>query len=575
MTIVTFFIDNKVVVCFFIKLREPKILIMKIKTIKATEEAYQYPLLIKDLLENALRVNPKHEIVYLDEVRMNYYELYDRIKQFCNLLSEIGLEGGSVVGMMDYDSHRYLEAFFAVPISANVLHTINWRLAPDQILYTINHAEDEILIVHEDFLPIVEGFADRLETVKKIIVIQEQLKSPVGTKLQIEGCYETLLAKQSVEYEFPTFSEEAIATLFYTTGTTGSPKAVFFSHRQLMLHTLVEMSTLSLMNEGFKINASDVYLPLTPMFHVHAWGMPYVATALTLKQVYVGRFEPKRFIEIFINEKPTISHCVPTILNMLLVSPQAQTIDLSSWRVLIGGSALSRPLAQKAMERGISVVTGYGMSETCPLLTTSYLSLETVQADLETQLDIRTLTGRAALLVDLKVVNEKGENVPKDGKTLGEVVVRAPFLTMGYYKDPIRSKELWAGGYMHTGDIAWMNAQGDIKIVDREKDVIKTGGEWMSSLRIEELIQAHPDVVDAAVVGIPDPKWGERPIALVITKDKKALSHQELSDHMMQFVDNNSLNKWAIPDQFIGVDEIPKTSVGKINKRLIRELYSK
>ncbi|MGL4582235.1 MAG: AMP-binding protein, partial [Flavobacterium sp.] len=300
--------------------------------------------------------------------------------------------------------------------------------------------------------------------------------------------------------------------------------------------------------------------------------LPYVATSLSLKQVYVGKFEPVSFFEIFRKEKPTISHCVPTILNMLLTSPEANDIDFSNWSVLVGGSALSKPLARRAMERGISVVTGYGMSETCPLLTTSYLSLETIKDDLESQLNIRTMTGRAALLVDLKIVDEHGKEVPKDGKSLGELVVRAPYLTMGYYKDKAKSEELWEGGYLHTGDIAWIDANNDVKIVDRSKDVIKTGGEWMSSLALEEMIGSYHGILDVAVVGIPDEKWGERPFALVVVKEGEVITEEQLKKHMQSYVDKAVINKWAIPDRFVFVKDIPKTSVGKISKKRIREL---
>lgn len=544
---------------------------MKIKTIESASNAHSYQLLIKDLLENSLRVNPQHEIVYKDKERFDYYELYKRIKQLCNLYNDLGLEGGSVVGVIDYDSHRYLMNYFAVPITGNVLHTVNWRLAPEQMLYTINHAEDEVLIVHEDFLPIIESIKDKMTTVKKIIVIRNN-NSIVDTSLSISGYFDDLVTSSSSEYTFPDFSEEAVATLFYTTGTTGAPKAVYFTHRQLVLHTMVEMSVLSLMNEAFKINSKDVYLPLTPMFHVHAWGLPYAATALSLKQVYVGKFEPVSFLKIFRKEKPTISHCVPTILNMLLTSPEANDIDFSNWSVLVGGSALSKPLARRAMERGISVITGYGMSETCPLLTTSYLSLETIKDDLESQLNIRTMTGRAALLVDLKIVDEQGKEVPKDGKSLGELVVRAPYLTMGYYKDKAKSEELWEGGYLHTGDIAWIDANNDVKIVDRSKDVIKTGGEWMSSLALEEMIGSYHGILDVAVVGIPDEKWGERPFALVVVKEGEVITEEQLKQHMQTYVDKAVINKWAIPDRFVFVKDIPKTSVGKISKKRIREL---
>lgn len=546
---------------------------MRIKTIEAASNAHHYQLLIKDLLENSLRVNPMHEVVYKDLVRMNYFELYDKIKRLCNLYCNLGLEGGSVIGVVDYDSHRYLMNYFAIPITGNVLHTVNWRLAPEQVLYTINHAEDEVLIVHEDFLPLIESFKDRMVTVKEIIVIRDHNKD-INTSVNYIGYFDDLIEKESAKFVFPSFSEDAIATLFYTTGTTGNPKAVYFSHRQLVLHTMVEMSVMSTMNEAFKIKSSDVYLPLTPMFHVHAWGLPYLATSLSLKQVYVGKFEPKSFLEIFAKEKPTISHCVPTILNMLLESPAAKNIDLSTWSVLIGGSALSKPLARRALEHGISVVTGYGMSETCPLLTSSYLSLETIKNDMESQLEIRTRTGRAALLVDLKVIDEQGNEVPKDGKSLGEIVVRGPYLTMGYYKDKEKGEELWEGGYLHTGDVAWIDENNDVKIVDRSKDVIKTGGEWMSSLTLEEMIGSYEGVIEVAVIGIPDEKWGERPFALVVKNESEKIEEQDLKRHMQKYVDKQVINKWAIPDRFVFVSEIPKTSVGKISKKKIRELYS-
>ncbi|MDR0228498.1 MAG: fatty acid--CoA ligase [Flavobacteriaceae bacterium] len=545
---------------------------MNIKTIEGAANAHNYQLLIKDLLENSLRVNPHHQIVYKDLVRIDYFEFYSKVKQLCNVYTSLGVDGGKVIGVIDYDSHRFLMNYFAVPITGNVLHTINWRLSAEQILYTINHAEDEVLVVHADFLPLIEGFADRLETVKEIIVICEE-GNTVQTTLKYVGEFDQMLKEASDSYHFPEFSEEAIATMFYTTGTTGHPKAVYFSHRQLVLHTMVEMSVLSTMNEAFKITSSDVYLPLTPMFHVHAWGLPYLATALSLKQVYVGRFEPNSFLKIFEKEQPTVSHCVPTILNMLLTSPEAATIDFSKWSVLIGGAGLSKPLAERALKRGISVVTGYGMSETCPLLTSSYLSLLTINKDREEQIEMRTMTGRAALLVDLKIIDEEGKEVPKDGKTLGEIVVRAPYLTKGYYKEPEKSEDLWEGGYMHTGDVAWINEDNNIKIVDRFKDVIKTGGEWTSSLLLEDLIGTYRGIVDVAVVGVPDERWSERPLALIVLREEGSTTEQQIKEHLQQYIDSSVINKWAVPDRIVFVKDIPKTSVGKINKKLIRELF--
>lgn len=545
---------------------------MRIKTITPTSQAFAYELLIKDLLENSLRINPENQITYKGEITMNYYTFYNKVKQLCNLYQSLGLQGGSVVGVIDYDSSYYLMNYFAVPITGNVLHTINWRLAPGQILYTINHAQDEVLIVHEDFLSLIEPFIDQMPSVKQIVIIR---KSGAQSESVFKKAYDfdDLLSKQSQVYEFPNFSEQAVATLFYTTGTTGDPKAVYFTHRQLVLHTMVEMGVLCTMNPAFKVTIEDVYMPLTPMFHVHAWGMPYLATALSLNQVYLGKFDVELFIELFKKYKPTVSHCVPTILNMILNNPLAQEIDFSSWKLLIGGSALSKPLALQALKRNIAVITGYGMSETCPLLTTTYLNQQELLLDQEQQVELRTLTGKAAFLVDLKVVDPNGNQVPKDSKSLGEVVVRAPYLTMGYYKDAQKSEELWKDGYLHTGDVAWMSPSGDIKIVDRYKDVIKTGGEWMSSLALEDLIGSHPGVKEVAVVGLEDQTWAERPFALVVKQKQAQLTQEILKEFMQDFVRQSIINKWAIPDRFEFVEQIPKTSVGKISKKDIREMY--
>jgi fatty-acyl-CoA synthase len=278
-------------------------------------------------------------------------------------------------------------------------------------------------------------------------------------------------------------------------------------------------------------------------------------------------------LKLLVTEKVTFSHCVPTILHMLLSSPAAKDVDLRGWKVIIGGSALPRGLAKAALERGIEVFTGYGMSETCPLLTLANLKPNMLDWDLEKQLTIRCKTGIPVPLVDLKVADiTSGNQVPRDGKTAGEITVRTPWLTQGYFKAPDKSEELWAGGYLHTGDIANQDADGYVQITDRLKDVIKTGGEWISSLHLESLISQHEAISEVAVVGVPDEKWGERPLALVVTKPdyKDKVSNDELKNFLQQFVEDGSLSKWGIPDSFMLVDAIPKTSVGKIDKKVIK-----
>jgi fatty-acyl-CoA synthase len=393
------------------------------------------------------------------------------------------------------------------------------------------------------------------------------------TPLDINAEYETLLATSDPNYHFADFSEDARATTFYTTGTTGLPKGVYFSHRQLVMHTFGVLAAVMGSGQGH-INRDDVYLPITPMFHVHAWGVPYAATVLGVKQVYPGRYVPDHLLRLIQRENVTFSHCVPTILQMLLASPTVDEVDLSRWKVVIGGSALPRALAKQARDRGVDVFTAYGMSETCPILTLAQLKPHMLDWDEERQLEIRCKTGLPIPLVELRVVDEEMNDLPHDGKTPGEVVVRAPWLTQGYLKDPKNSEALWRGGYLHTGDIGVMDEEGYLKITDRLKDVIKTGGEWISSLELEDLILKHPAVAETAVVGVPDPKWGERPLALVVAKLDQPVDEAAIRAWLQDFADKGIMSKWGIPDRVLFVEAIPKTSVGKLNKKAMREQYA-
>jgi len=321
-----------------------------------------------------------------------------------------------------------------------------------------------------------------------------------------------------------------------------------------------------------RFRSNDVYMPLTPMFHVHAWGLPYVATFLGVKQVYPGRYEPDAVLRLVDKEKVTFSHCVPTILHMLLQSPVGKKVDLSKWKLLIGGSAFPRGLAKAALESGIDITTGYGMSETCPVLSLALLKPDELDAGLDWQLHVRTSTGLPAPLVDLHVVGPDMKDVTPDGRTTGEIVVRAPWLTQGYYGNPEASEDLWRGGYMHTGDVACIDSEGYIRITDRLKDVIKSGGEWISSLELESVISEHPGVGEAAVVGRPDDRWGERPVALVVPSGdmRDGALKTDLHKFLKKASAQGRISKWAVPDEIKVVEVIPKTSVGKIDKKLIR-----
>ncbi|HPE73547.1 MAG TPA: fatty acid--CoA ligase [Candidatus Competibacter sp.] len=547
---------------------------MSEQLIERTPSAYYNPLLIKSLLDNPIRQFPEQEIVYGDFKRQTYRDLGERISRLASGLAGLGVRRGDTVAVMDWDSHRYLECFFAIPMMGAVLHTVNIRLSPEQILYTINHAEDDVILINTEFLPVLEAIRDRIEPVKKLVLLNDTGQTP-ATTLDIGTEYETLLASGDPDYKFPDFSEDARATTFYTTGTTGLPKGVYFSHRQLVLHTFGTLAALTGTGQG-RFNRDDVYMPITPMFHVHAWGIPYAATLLGVKQIYPGRYVPEQLLSLIQCENVTFSHCVPTILQMLLASPKVEEIDLSRWKVTIGGAALPQALAKQARDRGVDIFTAYGMSETCPLLTLAHLKPHMLDWDEERQLEIRCKTGLPLPLVELRVVDEDMNDLPHDGTTSGEVVVRSPWLTQGYLKDPQTSEQLWRGGYLHTGDIGTIDQEGYLKITDRLKDVIKTGGEWISSLELEDLILKHPAVAETAVVGIPDPKWGERPLALVVLKPDRTgqVDEATIRDWLKDFADKGIISKWGIPDRVLFVDSIPKTSVGKLNKKEMRQQYA-
>lgn len=541
------------------------------KILPAAPSATNSALMIGDLLEAGVRMAGDNQIVYRDQSRHDYERFRERVHQLAHMLASQGVQAGDVVAVLDWDSHRYLECFFAIPMIGAVLHTVNVRLAPEQILYTMEHAEDVFVIVHEEFVPLLEPLANKLPQVRGYLLCQEASQT-VDTALPLVGEFETLLSQQPTHYDFPTFDENAVATLFYTTGTTGNPKGVFFTHRQLVLHTLSEASAFQ--TPGFELlNRDKVYMPITPMFHVHAWGVPYTATLMGATQVYPGRYEPEMLVKLLVSEKVDFSHCVPTLLNMV-VSAEAITskqVDLSGWKVLVGGSALTHSLASKAWALGIDTRSAYGMSETCPLLTADILPRDIADADFDTQLPWRCKAGLPIPMVKLQVVDADGKPLPNDGKSVGEVRVQAPWLTQAYYKEEARSAELWRDGWLHTGDVGSLDERGFLTISDRIKDVIKTGGEWLSSLELESYISQCPGIAEVAVIGVADEKWGERPAALAVAADlNNPPTTESVQVFLEQFVAQGKLNRWAIPSMIRFVDEIPKTSVGKLDKKRIR-----
>lgn len=542
---------------------------LQTRIIAPAEGAYQFPLLIKRLLMSGSRYEKTREIVYRDQLRYSYLTLNERIARLANVLTEAGVKAGDTVAVMDWDSHRYLECMFAIPMIGAVVHTINVRLSPEQILYTMNHAEDRFVLVNSEFVGLYQAIAGQLTTVEKTLLLTDGNEKTADLP-DLVGEYEQLLAAASPHYDFPDFDENSVATTFYTTGTTGNPKGVYFTHRQLVLHTMGVATVTGSIDSIRLLGTDDVYMPITPMFHVHAWGIPYVATMLGLKQVYPGRYDPELLVRLWRDEKVSFSHCVPTILQMLLNAKGAQNEDFGGWKIIIGGSALNRALYEAAKARGIQLTAAYGMSETCPLVSCAHLNDELLAGSEDECVTYRIKAGVPVPLVEAAIIDGEGRFLPADGESQGELVLRAPWLTMGYFREAEKSEELWAGGWLHTGDVATLDSMGVIDIRDRIKDVIKTGGEWISSLDLEDLISRHPAVREVAVVGVADPQWGERPFALLVVRDGASIDARVLKEHLKPFVELGHINKWAIPSQIALVTEIPKTSVGKLDKKRIR-----
>ncbi|MCF8038307.1 MAG: fatty acid--CoA ligase [Desulfohalobiaceae bacterium] len=537
-------------------------------------DPYEYPLVIKKILNTPLIYAPDQEIVYRDKLHYTYRDLYDRIQRLASGLEKLGVGQGDTVAVFDYDSNRFLECFFAVPMMGAVMQMVNWRLSAEQILYTLNHSGAKAILVHSDFLPILTGIREQLTRIEIVVIITED-GSALETGASCDAFYEAMLVGARERYDFPDLDENAKATTFYTTGTTGLPKGVHFTHRQLVLHTLSVAVAAGCYDGMGDFRADDVYMPLTPMFHAHAWGVPYVATLLGAKQVYPGKYEPAMLLKLINTEKVTFSHCVPTILQILLNSPEAKSKDLSRWKVIIGGSALSRGLAMEARERGITVYGSYGMSETCPVMSMAKPRKHMMVWEEDRLLSVICKSGVPIPLAEIEIMDAQGNALPHDGVTAGEVVMRSPWLTKSYFKSPGKSAELWQGGWLHSGDVGHIDAYGNLKITDRIKDVVKSGGEWVSSLDLENLMSRHEAVLESAAIGVPDEKWGERPLMLIVLKPdfRGRVNPEDLKKHMQVAAEEGKLPRYGVPERYELVDEIPKTSVGKLDKKVMRKVF--
>lgn len=525
-----------------------------------TIAAYVQSLTIGSLLSASLVGSATRQVVYRDEAPLSYADLQECVGRLASLLHDHGVGPGDTVAILDWDSDRYLAGYFAIPMMGAILQTVNIRLSPDQIRYTLHKSGARVLIVHHDFAPIIEAIRHELPDARHYVLIAEGSCAPLPS--WSAGFYEDLLARSDARFRFDeALDENSIATTFYTTGTTGLPKGVHFTHRQIVLHTLSVAAALAA--DG-QVGYRDVYMPLTPMFHVHAWGLPYVATMLGLTQVYPGRYDPSRIVDLYDRYGVTLSHCVPTVLHMVLDAAARREIALDDWKMLIGGSALPPDLLQASQAMGIRLVAGYGMSETGPvvsLMRTTALGESDHSA---------ARSGYPVPLVTVSVVDEAMQPVPRDDKSQGELVVRSPWLTPDYVGDEAASEQLWRGGWLHTQDVATWHEDGSVQIRDRIKDVIKSGGEWICSQTLEALISTDPDVLQVAVVGLPHPQWQERPVAFIVPQKGARPDEARIMRLLDAAVERGEISRYARLDYIEIVDDLPLTSVGKIDKKAIR-----
>ncbi|QTD47112.1 3-(methylthio)propionyl-CoA ligase [Ottowia testudinis] len=525
-----------------------------------------HPLLISSLIDFAARHHGDGQIVSRrvegDIHRYTWLDVQKRAKQVANALDALGLKVGERVGTLAWNGYRHLELYFGVSGSQRVLHTVNPRLLPEQIAWIVNHAEDQVMCFDTTFLPIVQGIHAHCKTVKHWIALCDEDKLPKDTGIPHLLSYEAWIGKQSSDHSWPQFDENTASSMCYTSGTTGNPKAALYSHRSTVLHAYA-----AALPDVMGLSARDSALPVVPMFHVNAWGLPYSAAMVGCKLVFPGpAMDGKSVYELMEAEKVTFAAGVPTVWQMLLGHLGANKLRFSTLkRTVIGGSACPPAMIDAFREAyGVDVLHAWGMTEMSPLGTLCTLKEKHKDLPEEQKMSLRLKQGRAIFGVDMKIVGANGEELPWDGKTYGDLLVRGPWILDTYFKgeggNPLKD------GWFPTGDVATIDADGFMQITDRSKDVIKSGGEWISSIDIENVAMAHPAVAMAACIGMPHPKWDERPIVAVTLKPGAELTRDEL----LKFYEGK-VAKWQLPDDVVFVDSIPIGATGKMLKTRLRE----
>ncbi|RMG61388.1 MAG: fatty-acid--CoA ligase, partial [Deltaproteobacteria bacterium] len=522
-----------------------------------------FPLTLTHIFERTPKLFGKTEIVSRmpDKSlhRYTYRDFYERTRRLAHALLEAGVKKGDPVATLMWNHYAHLEAYFAIPIIGAVLHTLNLRLSPDDIAYIVNHAEDRILIVDDVLLPLYDRFKDKVSFEKVIVV-------PLTGKPVPEGYvdYEEFIQAVSGDFDYPQIDERDACGMCYTSGTTGRPKGVVYSHRSTVIHAFGEV-----MADTMCLSMRDVLLPVVPMFHANSWGLPYSGTLVGAKQVFPGpHLDAESLLDLMEAEKVTITAGVPTIwlaiLNAIESNPGRWKLT-PGMRMIVGGSAAPEPMIRAFDKHNLRVIHAWGMTETSPLGTFCTLkpSLDSLSED--EKYSYRAKQGLPVPFVEVRVVSDRGEE-PWDGKSMGELQVRGPWITGSYHKLPPEEAEdkFTEDGWLRTGDVVVIDEEGYVKITDRTKDLIKSGGEWISSLELENAILAHPKVKGAAVIAVPHPKWMERPLAVVVPAEGEKPTAEELREFLLA-----KYPKWMVPDAFVFVDELPLTSVGKIHKSVL------